>query len=139
MGPLATTIWIICYFAVLLGLAGYGIHRYTMIFLYWRNRRKKPEPQSEFKDLPSVTVQLPIFNELHVVERLISAVSNLDYPKDRLQIQILHEISSPDLASPESGIQVPKCGKLCFSMMFLNMMSRLRRSSEIVTSRRRLT
>ena len=64
MGPLATTIWIICYFAVLLGLAGYGIHRYTMIFLYWRNRRKKPEPQSEFKDLPSVTVQLPIFNEL---------------------------------------------------------------------------
>ena len=81
MGHLATTIWIICYFAVLLGLAGYGIHRYTMIFLYWRNRRKKPEPLSEFKDLPSVTVQLPIFNELHVVERLINAVSNLDYPK----------------------------------------------------------
>ena len=91
MGHLATTIWIICYFAVLLGLAGYGIHRYTMIFLYWRNRRKKPEPLSEFKDLPSVTVQLPIFNELHVVERLINAVSNLDYPKDRLQIQILDD------------------------------------------------
>ena len=89
MGHLATTIWIICYFAVLLGLAGYGFHRYTMIFLYWKNRRKQPEPKSTFENLPIVTVQLPIFNELHVVQRLISAVSSLDYPKDCLQIQIL--------------------------------------------------
>ena len=91
MGHLATTIWIICYFAVLLGLAGYGFHRYTMIFLYWKNRRKQPEPKSTFENLPIVTVQLPIFNELHVVQRLISAVSSLDYPKDCLQIQILDD------------------------------------------------
>ena len=91
MGHLATTIWIICYFAVLLGLAGYGFHRYTMIFLYWKNRRKRPEPKSTFENLPMVTVQLPIFNELHVVQRLISAVSSLDYPKDCLQIQILDD------------------------------------------------
>ena len=91
MGHLATTIWIICYFAVLIGLAGYGIHRYTMIYLYWKNRRKTPEPLGHFEDLPMVTVQLPIFNELHVVRRLIKAVSNLDYPKDCLQIQILDD------------------------------------------------
>ena len=62
-----------------------------MIILYWKNRRKRPEPKSTFENLPIVTVQLPIFNELHVVQRLISAVSSLDYPKDCLQIQILDD------------------------------------------------
>ena len=89
MGHLATTIWIFCYFGVLLGLAGYGLHRYSMIYLYWKHSRRKPEPDSCFDQLPHITVQLPIFNEMYVVRRLIEAVSKIDYPKELLQIQIL--------------------------------------------------
>ncbi len=91
MGHIATSVWIICYFVVLLGLSAYGLHRYTMIYLYWKHSRRKPEPDSHFKQLPKVTVQLPIFNELYVVRRLIKAVANIDYPKDLLQIQILDD------------------------------------------------
>ena len=68
---LSSTIWLTCYFIVLLGLSGYGLHRYTMVYLFLKYSRNKPEPLREFDELPMVTVQLPIFNELHVVERLI--------------------------------------------------------------------
>ena len=71
MGDIATTIWIVCYFLVLLGLSAYGLHRYTMIFLYWKYRKSKPEPASQFKELPRITVQLPIFNELYVVSCVV--------------------------------------------------------------------
>ena len=62
-----------------------------MIYLYWKNSRRKPEPAGRFEQLPHVTVQLPIFNELYVVQRLIEAVSKIDYPKELLQIQILDD------------------------------------------------
>ena len=91
MGHIATSIWIVCYFLVLLGLSAYGIHRYTMIYLYWKHRRSRPEPASRFKELPRITIQLPIFNELYVVRRLIGAVSRIDYPRELLQIQILDD------------------------------------------------
>ena len=44
-----------------------------------------------FTDLPLVTIQLPVFNEMHVVDRLLAAVSALDYPKDKMQIQVLDD------------------------------------------------
>ena len=86
-----TIVWLSCYFIVLVGLSAYGIHRYCILFLYFKNSRNKPEPLGKFPDLPMVTVQLPIFNELYVVERLLGAVALLDYPKDKLQIQILDD------------------------------------------------
>ena len=91
MGHLATTIWIFCYFGVLLGLAGYGLHRYSMIYLYWKHSRRKPETNGCLDQLPHVTIQLPIFNELYVVRRLIESVSKINYPKELLQIQILDD------------------------------------------------
>ncbi|MGJ8678015.1 MAG: cellulose synthase family protein [Akkermansiaceae bacterium] len=84
-------LWYISYFVVLIGLSGYGIHRLLILGLYLKHSRKRPEPQSEFTDLPMVTVQLPCFNELHVMERLLDSVSALDYPKDKLQIQVLDD------------------------------------------------
>ncbi|NUN48552.1 MAG: glycosyltransferase [Candidatus Brocadiae bacterium] len=79
------------YFTVLGGLCLCGMHRYTMVWLYWRNRKNTPKPKGTFAELPRVTVQLPIFNEMYVCERLIDAVCALDYPRDRMEIQVLDD------------------------------------------------
>ena len=91
IGSAGHIIWTICYVAVLLGLALYGMHRYCIIYLYLRYRKNLPKPLSRFEKLPSVTVQLPIFNELYVVERLLQSVGKLDYPRELLQIQVLDD------------------------------------------------
>ena len=84
-------IWTICYLSVLVGLSAYGVHRYFIIYLFLKNRKRAPVPAGQFEKLPVVTVQLPIFNEVYVVERLLRSVSKLDYPRDRLQIQVLND------------------------------------------------
>src|ERR1043166_2238062 len=84
-------IWSACYLIVLIGLSAYGIHRYFIIYLYLKNRKRPPAPERHFERLPVVTVQLPIFNEIYVAERLLRSVSELDYPRDRLQIQVLDD------------------------------------------------
>src|SRR5262245_54304059 len=64
-----------------------------MIWLYFRHRRAAPEPGRVLPepDLPVVTVQLPIFNEMYVVERLIDSVASIDYPREKLEIQVLDD------------------------------------------------
>src|SRR3954466_12001858 len=84
-------IWSACYLAVLFGLSAYGIHRYLIIYLFLKTRKHRPAPMARFDQLPMVTMQLPIFNEFYVVERLLRSVSELDYPRDRLQIQVLDD------------------------------------------------
>ncbi len=88
---LGNTIWTICYFTVLLGLSGYGLHRYVIIYLFLKHRREVERPAGTFEQLPRVTVQLPIFNEIYVVDRLLTSVSELDYPRELLQIQVLDD------------------------------------------------
>jgi cellulose synthase/poly-beta-1,6-N-acetylglucosamine synthase-like glycosyltransferase len=83
---------LIPYFIVLIWLASYGIHRYTLVYLYYKHRKDRhQEPPGHFDELPRVTVQLPIFNEQFVVERLVDTVCRLDYPKDKLDIQLLDD------------------------------------------------
>src|SRR5476649_1053411 len=84
-------IWTVCYLTVLFGLSAYGIHRYFIIYLFLKNRKRASQPMAQFDPLPRVTVQLPIFNEVYVVERLLKSVSELDYPKNLLQIQVLDD------------------------------------------------
>jgi cellulose synthase/poly-beta-1,6-N-acetylglucosamine synthase-like glycosyltransferase len=100
-GYVGTLLWSICYFFVVLGLSAYGIHRYSIIYLYFKNRHRKPSPASQFDCLPVVTVQLPIYNEIHVVERLLKAISELDYPKDKLEIQVLDDSTDETLEMTE--------------------------------------
>jgi cellulose synthase/poly-beta-1,6-N-acetylglucosamine synthase-like glycosyltransferase len=90
-GEVGTLLWTISYFIVVLGLSAYGIHRYSIIYLYFKNRHRKPAAASRFAELPVVTVQLPIYNEVHVVERLLKAISEIDYPRDKLEIQVLDD------------------------------------------------
>jgi cellulose synthase/poly-beta-1,6-N-acetylglucosamine synthase-like glycosyltransferase len=79
------------YLAILLALALYGFHRSSLVFLYYRNRDKRPRAIGTFSDLPAVTVQLPLFNEMYVVERLLEAVAGIRYPRDRFQVQVLDD------------------------------------------------
>ena len=83
---------LIPYFAVLIVLSVYGLHRYEMIRSYWKHRGKMPvEPPQRFEQLPQVTIQLPLYNERYVVERLLEEVSKIDYPRELLQIQVLDD------------------------------------------------
>jgi cellulose synthase/poly-beta-1,6-N-acetylglucosamine synthase-like glycosyltransferase len=79
------------YLTVLLVLALYGFHRSSLVWLYYRNRHKRPKPLGSFAELPAVTVQLPLYNEMYVVERLLDAVAGIRYPRDRFQIQVLDD------------------------------------------------
>ncbi len=80
------------YFILMVVLAFYGIHRYQLVWLYYRNKKNATrEPAQRFAELPFITVQLPIFNEQYVVDRLIDAVCRFDYPRDRLEIQVLDD------------------------------------------------
>jgi cellulose synthase/poly-beta-1,6-N-acetylglucosamine synthase-like glycosyltransferase len=86
------------YLLALSGLSLFGLLGLVTLFLYWRHRRDAfPCPQVSEQSLPSVTVQLPIFNERFVVERLIRAAVTLDYPAEKLQIQVLDD-STDDTA-----------------------------------------
>jgi cellulose synthase/poly-beta-1,6-N-acetylglucosamine synthase-like glycosyltransferase len=64
----------------------------ALLVVYGLTRHKRPElPQVEEDDLISVTIQLPIYNEAHVIDRLLDACAQLDYPPDKFQIQILDD------------------------------------------------
>jgi cellulose synthase/poly-beta-1,6-N-acetylglucosamine synthase-like glycosyltransferase len=82
---------IIAYLGVLLTLALYGFHRSTLVYLYYRYKRNRPTPLAHFTELPVVTVQLPLFNEMYVAQRLLDAVARIDWPRDRLEIQVLDD------------------------------------------------
>ncbi len=87
---------LIPYFIVMVILAFYGIHRYQLVWLYYRNKKnaaKWSESPACFAEgeLPFVTIQLPIFNEQFVIQRLIDTCCRLDYPRDRFEIQVLDD------------------------------------------------
>ncbi len=81
------------YLVVLLTLAMYGFHRSMLMYLYYRSRGADPTPQGRFDPtkLPVVTVQLPLFNEMYVVERLLDAVARHRLPARPLEIQVLDD------------------------------------------------
>ncbi|AXC13180.1 Glycosyltransferase [Acidisarcina polymorpha] len=86
------TLLLVPYFTVMIVLAFYGIHRYQLVYLYYKHKKNAAkEPTSRFTELPFVTVQLPIFNEQFVIDRLIDACCKIDYPTDRLEIQVLDD------------------------------------------------
>ncbi len=87
---------LIPYFIVMVILAFYGVHRYQLVWLYYRNRRRASHsstPPQRFSEagLPFVTIQLPIFNEQYVIDRLVDACCRMEYPRDRLEIQVLDD------------------------------------------------
>jgi cellulose synthase/poly-beta-1,6-N-acetylglucosamine synthase-like glycosyltransferase len=87
----AETLILSTYFFVLVILAVYGWHRYYLVYAYMKNKGKQPVPAGTLAELPVVTIQLPLYNEMYVTDRLIDAVCRIDYPADRLEIQVLDD------------------------------------------------
>src|SRR5882724_621390 len=83
--------FILLYFGILGILALYGIYRARLIYLFSQYRKHEPQLKSSFEELPRVTVQLPLYNELYVVKRLIEAVCKLEYPANLIDIQVLDD------------------------------------------------
>lgn len=81
------------YFGILGLLSLYGAYRFKLIIQFLRYRPYPPKPKSRFApgELPRVTVQLPLFNEMYVAERLINSITTLEYPRDLLEIQVLDD------------------------------------------------
>jgi len=103
-------ILVILYSIVLVGLALYGFNAlyFSVMFLRRRHDFRRHTSTPPMTDFPAVTVQLPIFNERLVVERLIDAVAALDYPADKLSIQVLDDSTDETMhwrgrASPSTG------------------------------------
>jgi len=89
---------LIPYFTILVILSVFGLHRYDVIRTYFKYRKNATgEPPRKFEQLPPVTIQLPLYNERYVVERLIEEVVQIRYPKELLQIQVLDD-STDDTA-----------------------------------------
>jgi cellulose synthase/poly-beta-1,6-N-acetylglucosamine synthase-like glycosyltransferase len=102
---LAETLILASYFFVLCILAVYGWHRYYMVYLYMRHKNEVPVPKAHFDDLPVVTIQLPLFNEMYVVDRLVDAVAAIDYPREKLEIQVLDDSTDETCAIAENAVR----------------------------------
>jgi GT2 family glycosyltransferase len=88
--PQLTDVVLYVYFIALLILFTFGMHGFVMVYHYLRNRRQELS-QPTLDHTPVVTIQLPVYNELYVVERLIDATCSLNYPKEQLEIQVLDD------------------------------------------------
>jgi cellulose synthase/poly-beta-1,6-N-acetylglucosamine synthase-like glycosyltransferase len=97
---------LILYFAILVVLAVYGGYRVKQVIDFWRYRKFVPEPKGRFAeaDLPLITVQLPLFNEMYVVERLVKAVTEIDYPREKLEIQVLDDSTDETVKLAETTV-----------------------------------
>ena len=82
---------LIPYFVVLILLAGYGMHRYVLVYLYYKHQMNRTtEPPARFEDLPRITVQLPIFNEQYVIDRLLERALRQARAGSRVDVQQKH-------------------------------------------------
>ncbi len=86
--------WIIVglYFICLFVIFIYALLQFSLTWAYVRNKRKQIKcAEKSFTDLPLVTIQLPLYNEKYVAERLIESIAKINYPQEKLQIQVLDD------------------------------------------------
>ena len=102
---LAESLILASYFFVLVILAVYGWHRYYMVYLYMKHKHEVPVPRAHFDELPVVTIQLPLYNEMYVVDRLVDAVCGIDYPREKLEIQVLDDSTDETCAIAENAVR----------------------------------
>ena len=111
---------LIIYFGILIILSIYGAYRVKQVVEFWRYSKFPPKPKREFaeEELPHVTVQLPLFNEMYVVERLVKAVIEIDYPRDRLEIQVLDDSTDETVNIARSVVE--KYAQAGFDIRYLH-------------------
>src|SRR6187549_2112880 len=99
------TLILATYFFVLVILAVYGWHRYYLVYLYMKNKGRIPVPAGKLEAWPAVTIQLPIYNEMYVADRLIDAVCQIDYPRQLLEIQVLDDSTDETTIVAERAVR----------------------------------
>ncbi len=99
------TLVLATYFFVLVILAVYGWHRYYLVYLYMKNKDRVPQPAGTLSALPVVTIQLPIYNEMYVADRLIESVCDIDYPRELLEIQVLDDSTDETCLVAERAVR----------------------------------
>src|SRR5438093_1142673 len=99
------TLTLAAYFFVLIVLAIYAWHRYYLVYLYMSNRDKEPQQGPPLDPLPVVTIQLPLYNEMYVADRLIDAVCRIDYPRELLEIQVLDDSTDETRSIAELAVR----------------------------------
>jgi len=125
MTSLPETLILVLYFFVLSILAIYGWHRYYLVYLYMKHRGKAPNPAlppAALAELPRVTIQLPIYNEMYVADRLIDAVCEMDYPRELLEIQVLDD--STDETTDIAELAVRRHAARGFDITYLHRIDR---------------
>ncbi|MGB9029426.1 MAG: cellulose synthase family protein [Acidobacteriaceae bacterium] len=111
------------YFVVMIVLSIYGLHRYKLVWQYYHYRKNAThQPPSRFEQLPRVTIQLPIYNEQFVIDRLIESVCRLDYPRDLLDIQVLDD--STDETKEVAQLIVDRYRALGHNIVYLHRTNR---------------
>ena len=119
---LTDTLILVLYFFVLSILAIYGWHRYYLVYLYMKNKGNVPPPLPPPAVLPRVTIQLPIFNEMYVADRLIDAVCEIDYPRELMEIQVLDD--STDETTEIAELAVRRHAARGFDIKYLHRVDR---------------
>jgi cellulose synthase/poly-beta-1,6-N-acetylglucosamine synthase-like glycosyltransferase len=119
-----STYFTFSYFFILGLLSFYGVRNYRLIYLFLRYRHFVPRPKMAFAQsrLPRVTVQLWVFNEMYVAERLIDAVAALDYPRECLEIQVLDD--STDMTQIIASMAVDKYYRQGYEITYVHRKSR---------------
>src|SRR4026209_1217419 len=119
---LPDTLILVLYFFIMSILAIYGWHRYYLVYLYMKHKDRVPKPLPPLESLPPVTIQLPIFNEMYVADRLINSVGEMDYPRDLLEIQVLDD--STDETQEIAELAVRRHAAKCLNIAYLHRVDR---------------
>ena len=100
---------IITYTLALLIIFLYSLAQLNLLFNYLKSRKQKDNsPTFDFskqEEIPHVTVQLPVYNELYVMDRLLDNIAELEYPKDKLEIQVLDDSTDESVITTEAHIK----------------------------------
>src|SRR5947208_5203227 len=99
------TLTLATYFFVVIILAVYGWHRYYLVYVYMKNRGKEPKAIVPLDPAPVVTIQLPLYNEMYVADRLIEAVCAIEYPRELVEIQVLDDSVDETRSIAESAVR----------------------------------
>ena len=113
---------LIPYLTILTILAVYGIHRYHLVFLYLIHKDRTAHPNAKLEEKPRVTIQLPIYNEMYVVERLVEAACRVRYPRELLEIQVLDD--STDRTAEIAAASVRKYRETGFNIHHVHRANR---------------
>ena len=116
------TLVLVAYFFVLSILGIYGWHRYYLVYEYMKNKDRVPGPPPPVSEWPVVTIQLPIYNEMYVIDRLVDAVCQIDYPLEKLEIQVLDD--STDETCEIARLAVARQAARGFDIVYLHRTDR---------------